>query len=408
MQNLNDDYKERLQAVAEVIQGSDELAAYLDEESHELYKVLQDTYEPLVAEIYQEVAENDPLQIKALEQVLLNPYFEGLFLPRILGYSVLRGEVNDELKYTRPQEDFKKVLHVIASSANFDQLKQRIGQTVQVGFSLSSEIWITNLLEQIENKKVRAFLQSMRHDRFRDLNERRNLLERYKKQFSKEKEYLELVSIIAHFIELNETESVHLKTALNACRSENPSFNQYYFQFLKRELKQRPSNITPEADKKFSSLLDRTNADDLVRFYNIIDTIHSKGFIHEDVLDGVNAFYSQYEGMSINNECLRLSISNLFYKVVSNLSCPEYHAFFELNKTFGAYINIFSNSAFSQDVENMCMDYVNKLLAFYKDKRSKEYQEIKKLVSSNFTELEFLSDKELVELFKIKRKKKED
>ncbi|MGB3132470.1 MAG: hypothetical protein WBB26_12380, partial [Saprospiraceae bacterium] len=135
---------------------------------------------------------------------------------------------------------------------------------------------------------------------------------------------------------------------------------------------------------------------------------HSKGFIHEDVLDGVNAFYSQYEGMSINNECLRLSISNLFYKVVSNLSCPEYHAFFELNKTFGAYINIFSNSAFSQDVENMCMDYVNKLLAFYKDKRSKEYQEIKKLVSSNFTELEFLSDKELVELFKIKRKKKED
>ena len=48
MQNLNDDYKERLQAVAEVIQGSDELAAYLDEESPELYKVLQDTYEPLV------------------------------------------------------------------------------------------------------------------------------------------------------------------------------------------------------------------------------------------------------------------------------------------------------------------------------------------------------------------------
>ena len=134
MQNLNDDYKERLQAVAEVIQGSDELAAYLDEESPELYKVLQDTYEPLVSEIYQEVAENDPLQIKALENVLLNPYFEGLFLPRILGYSVLRGEVNDDLKYTRPQEDFKNILQVIASSANFDQLKQRIGQTVQVGF----------------------------------------------------------------------------------------------------------------------------------------------------------------------------------------------------------------------------------------------------------------------------------
>ena len=124
------------------------------------------------------------MQIKALENVLLNPYFEGLFLPRILGYSVLRGEVNDDLKYTRPQEDFKNILQVIASSANFDQLKQRIGQTVQVGFSLSSDIWISNLLDQIENKKVRAFLQSMRHDRFRDQNERKTLVERYRKQFA--------------------------------------------------------------------------------------------------------------------------------------------------------------------------------------------------------------------------------
>lgn len=462
MQNLNDDYKERLQAVAEVIQGSDELAAYLDEESPELYKVLQDTYEPLVSEIYQEVAENDPLQIKALEKVLLNPYFEGLFLPRILGYSVLRGEVNEDLKYTRPQEDFKNVLQVIATSANFDQLKQRIGQTVQVGFSLSSDIWISNLLDQVENKKVRAFLQSMRHDRFRDQNERKTLLERYKKQFahynfytaefpetvnelkvefgalksfllnrikfnskhdsysneihaiitkkqfSKEQEYLELLAIISHFIHLNPNENEHLKKALNDCRKENPNFNQHYFQFLKKELKQANSAMSPASDKKFSDLLDRSISDDLVRFYNIIDTIHSKGFIHEDVLDGVNAFYSQYEGMSINNECLRLSMINMFAKVVNNLTCPEYHSFFELNKTFGGYINIFSNSAFNQEVEGMCMEYVNKLLAFYKDKRSKEYQEIKKLVSSNFTELEFLSDKELVDLFKIKRKKKED
>ncbi len=333
---------------------------------------------------------------------------------------------------------------------------------MQVGFSLSSDIWISNLLDQIENKKVRAFLQSMRHDRFRDQNERKTLVERYrkqfahynfytaefpetvnelkvefgalksfllnrikfnskhdsysheihsiitKKQFSKEQEYLELLAIISHFINLNPTENEHLKKALNDCRKENPNFNQHYFQFLKKELKYSNSEMTPASDKKFSDLLDRSISDDLVRFYNIVDTIHSKGFIHEDVLDGVNAFYSQYEGMSINNECLRLSIINMFAKVVNNLTCPEYHSFFELNKTFGGYINIFSNSAFNQEVEGMCMNYVNKLLAFYKDKRSKEYQEIKKLVSSNFTELEFLSDRELVDLFKIKRKKKED
>ncbi|MBK9108492.1 MAG: hypothetical protein IPM92_09005 [Saprospiraceae bacterium] len=46
----------------------DELAAYLEEETVELYKVLQEVYEPMVAEIYQEVAEQHPLQLPELEK----------------------------------------------------------------------------------------------------------------------------------------------------------------------------------------------------------------------------------------------------------------------------------------------------------------------------------------------------
>jgi hypothetical protein len=79
MQELELDYKERLQAVAEVIQSSDELAAYLEEETPELYKTLQEAYEPLVAEIYQEVADDHPLQILELEKVLLNPFLKACF-----------------------------------------------------------------------------------------------------------------------------------------------------------------------------------------------------------------------------------------------------------------------------------------------------------------------------------------
>ena len=184
MQSLLQDYKERLQGVAELIQGSDELVAYLEEETPELYKVLQEVYEPYIGEIYQEVADNHPLQLPEMEQVLLNPFFEGLFQPRILGYSILRGELNDQIKYTRPQEPFKHILLAIANSTNFDVIRQRIGQTVQLGFALSSDIWIANLLDKIENKKVKTFLQSMIHDRFREVEERRNLLARYKKQFT--------------------------------------------------------------------------------------------------------------------------------------------------------------------------------------------------------------------------------
>lgn len=153
MQSLLQDYKERLQGVAELIQGSDELATYLEEETPELYKTLQDAYEPLIAEIYQEVADKHPLQLPELELVLMNPFFEGLFLPRILGYNVLRGEINDQIKYARPQEAFKKILLAIANSTNFDAIRQRIGQTVQLGFALSSDIWIANLLDKVDNKK---------------------------------------------------------------------------------------------------------------------------------------------------------------------------------------------------------------------------------------------------------------
>lgn len=460
MQDLLQDYKERLQAVAEIIQGSDELAAYLEEESTELYKNLQEAYEPLIAEIYQEVAEQHPLQMPEVEKALLNPYFEGLFLPRILGYSVLRGEINDQLKYIRPQESFKKFLLAIASSTNFDVIRQRIGLTVQLGFALSSDIWIANFLEQIDNKKVKAYFQSMIHDRFRDLDERRNLFARYQNQFShynflyakfpqnstelqaeakslnhflrdrisfkskhdsyideihkliarkefyKEAEFIEIIGIISNFIHLNSSETQHLSNALNACRYENPQFNNLYFKFLCRSYK-NDLQFGADADRKVFSLLNKNEGDDLVRYYNLMNTVHDKGFVHDDSLDAVNAFYSQYEGMSINNECLRLAVLQLFKNVVHHLTEEEYISFFDMMKVFHNYMNVFSNSLFNQETKSMCMDYVRKLLAHYKDKRSKEYQEIKKSVSSYFVELEFLTEKEVIDLFKIKRKKKE-
>ncbi|MBK9108491.1 MAG: hypothetical protein IPM92_09000 [Saprospiraceae bacterium] len=80
--------------------------------------------------------------------------------------------------------------------------------------------------------------------------------------------------------------------------------------------------------------------------------------MHEDTLDVVNAFYSQYEGMSINNECLRLAVLQLFSKVITNLTEPEYHNFFELLRTLYNYMNVFGNSAFDQETKGLCMDYV--------------------------------------------------
>ncbi|MBK9270077.1 MAG: hypothetical protein IPM48_00635 [Saprospiraceae bacterium] len=456
-QELELDYKERLQAVAEVIQSSDELAAYLEEETPELYKALQEAYEPLVSEIYEEVAKDHPLQLIALETVLLNPFFEGLFLPRILGYTVLRGEINDQVKYSRPQEHFKEVLVAIANSANFDMIKQRIGQTVQLGFSLSSDIWLASLLDRIENKKVKSFLQSMIIDRFRDPKERLGFFQRYKKQFShynyltcnfpstigelkveeeslrnfllnrishqlphqnyipfilqliarkefhREAEFLEIIAITANFIDLGTEGNEQLMQVIN--QNRNSTFNNMYFSFLKKSYKEGII-FGASADQKFYQMLDNNIIDDLFKYYRLLDTIHSKGFVHEDSMDAVSAFYSQYEGMSINNECIRLNLLQQFRKVVENLTEPEYHAYFEICRTFAMYMNIFDHSAFNNELKILGMTYVRKLLEFYQDKRSKEYQDVKKFVSSAFVEYEFLTDKEVAELFKVKRKAK--
>ncbi len=460
-QSLDQDYKERLSEVASLIQNSEELALYLEEETAELYKVLQETYEPLIAEIYQEVAENNPLQILEMEKVILNPAFEGLFLPRILGYSVLRGTINPEtVKYNRPQEHFKEVILSIANSTNFEVIKQRIGQTIQVGFALSSDIWIASLLDKIDNKKVKAFFQSMRNVRLSDLNERSNLLIRYSNQFThynyfcasfpttvaelqveeqslknfllkriefnckhdsytkelhklmsqkefyNEAEFVDFLSIASNFIELGQEEDAHLAKVLNEVRQTNPQFNQLYFAFLKKGYKEG-MKFGAKSDLKFGSMLDKNIQDDLGKYYKLMETIHHKGFVHEDSLDAVSAFYAQYEGMSQINECLRLSIAYQFQQVVENLTEAEYHSFFDICKNFALYMNVFDNSAFNQELESMSMKYVRKLLEFYKDKRSKEYQDIKKFVSSTFAEFEFLTEKEVVDIFKIKRKKKE-
>ena len=85
---------------------------------------------------------------------MLDEQFEGLYLPKVLGYSVLRGRVNEKVKYFRPQNHFKNVLEAIINSSNFEVIKQRVGQSIQIGFAFSSDIWITNIIEKVNNKKA--------------------------------------------------------------------------------------------------------------------------------------------------------------------------------------------------------------------------------------------------------------
>ena len=52
------------------------------------------------------------------------------------------------------------------------------------------------------------------------------------------------------------------------------------------------------------------------------------------------------------------------------------------------------------------MAYIKKLLKRFTDKRGKDYQDVKKFVSTTFIDFGFLKEKEVVELFKTRRKRK--
>lgn len=459
MHSLDKKYSDRLDNIKTSIQESEELSAYLDSEEIEDYKALQDKFEPEIAELHKEVTNNFPLQTLPLEKEILDAGLEGLFIPRILGYSVLRGELNENMKYVRPQNHFRRILRTICESANFDLIKQRIGQSVQMGFALSSDIWVTGFISDIDNKKIRTYLQNLLSTRFRDPVIRQGAYERYKKQFTnmnyltvdipsnkaeltnrinnlerfleardemklphesyeaelialidqkdlrETREFVRLASTLMKLEGLSENVSSKVATVINSLRKDYPRFNEVYFDLQEERLSEL-SEINVTYDRTMAKILDSSIDDEMLRFYQLMEIMHSKGYIHEETIEDVRKFYNNHEGLSTINQCLRLTVSGYFAKLLSNLEVDDYQDYFELSKIFGIYINLFSNEAFNQRVKRANLAYIKRLLKHYTDKRSKDYQEIKKFVSIAFIDMGFLSEKEVVELFKTRRKRK--
>ena len=459
MKKLDKKYQKQLDEIADAIQNSEELKNYLEEEEEEYYQTLRDNNEPAILKIYEEVAVSNPLQILGFEKAVMDDKFEGLFLPRILGYSVLRGVISDHYKYLRPQAHFEEILLAICNSSNFDYIRKRIGQTIQMGFALSSDIWVTNLVNKISNKRIRYFLQSQQLPKYRDQRDRASDLFRYKNQFrndhyhtavfpttlselkilfpsvrkflyhriqasldnssfieemkafldnkafQKTPEYIEFLGLYSQFFELSKPDLAHLMTAFNHIRSSDADFEEKWFKFL-ISTKETKLRIDAKADERISLILDKKIKDDLTKYYNLLDIIHGKGYLNEESIEAVNVFYIQHEGLSDINHCVRQTIMNYISTFMTNIDVQDYPEYFELSKIFPIYMDIFSNQQFNYELKELCLKYVKKLLKKYTDKRGKDYQDIKKFVKTNFVDLGFMKEKELVEFFKTRRKKK--
>ncbi len=456
---LEQAYIDALDDLIKQIQESDELATYLESEEEEGYQALREVYEPLLAELYKLVADNDPLQITSLEIAMLDERLEGLFLPKILGFSVLRGAINEDVRYFYPQEQFRQILLAICHSSNFEWIRKRIGQTIQIGFGLSSDIWVTNLIQENTNKKIRQFLESQKIERYHDLEPRKEAYRRYAGQFKDEVfftadfpttlpdlrryfpslrnflgkriqldlnnesilapiydmvrntdfqgayEHNYLLSMFLNFFDAPVESRNQAGKIFNKLRKDDPEFNEHYFGIL-AELHHSQYNVSAESDRQVASIVDNTIKDDITAYYELVEIIHSKGYVHPDAIEAIQTFYGQHQGVSRVNECVRLTVYGYLRKFLSNLEPSDYPELFEISKIYSAYFQVFDNEHFKQDVKILNMKYVKKLIKVYTDKRGKDYQDIKRFVRATFTDLGFLTEKEIVEVFKTRRKKK--
>jgi len=457
MEALNKQYKDKLEALKTAVSESELLQVYLDTEEEADYKALQEAFEPALDDLHAEIANADPMQLIDFEKQLLDDKLEGLFLPRILGYSVLRGDIDENIQYRFSQNHFRDILLQICYSMNFDYIKNRIGQTIQIGFALSTNIWVTDLMDGIPNKNIKRFLQTQRSIEIRDYDKRKIAFDAYRRQFVKfnfltanfpedvvslkkvgkhlqkfllhragedfdnkslmpyldkflkkedfvfEPEFIRICMVLGMYFDLDKKTEKQLKTIFDKLRKEKDNFENEFFEFYLEFIDDK-AHFKRDAVSNLSTLIDNSSKDELSQFFDLMKEVYEKGYVHEDSVNSIRKYYNQRMGLSDQNRCLRHAITNRFSKVLNMLGEEEYAEYFELNKVFGLYMDVFANEKFNQAIKYISLAYIKRLLKFFTDKRGKDYQDIKKFVSTAFLEYKFYDEKEIANLFKTRRR----
>ena len=343
MYELNDTYKAHLDSIAEAIQASPVLAQYLEEEEDEYYEALKAEFEPQIEAAHEQINHYSPFEIESFERYLLDDRFEGLFLPRVLGYSVLRPQINEMFYYSRQNDHFGQILSYIAGNVNFDQLRSRIGQAVQVGFALSSDIYVTGLIDEIPTKRVRQFLLSQKADNARTPEGRKQIFQRYQRQFRSRnyqyapfplaenelishtdhmvdfllyrvsqaemnndalpgplydlatnedfkgrKEIIEPILIYGAYLDPEGEAQQAIKEVMSRERKANPQrVNDQVLAFLLR-LKNDPTITFGQVEElSLGEIIDRDIEDDLTAYFNLTDKIHNDGYTEPEVQEAI-------------------------------------------------------------------------------------------------------------------------
>ena len=464
VQPLDDKYKKLLDKIALAIEKSPEWVQLLEHEDEETYKELRKKFEPYLAKVHHAVAVEAPLQLFELEDLMLDDRFAGLFLPRILAYTILRGSINDNYKFVRPVDRFEKVLRAIVQSPNFEFIVPRIGQTIELGFALSSNVWVNNFIESITQPRIQKSLQQYIRLKYKELRARKSLYHRYKRQFKNYiyettpfpenarefallyqdiirflkarqsrglnhtsyilelnaivqspayhelDEYIPVLYTLVNYITYDDSFEKNLADVFNALRKKRKDLSSKYFEEHLKNLQEGIDDLK-KLDERVYKLLDKNIKDDLLAFYEVMHFIHTEGYLKEATIEAINTFYQSYPILSDINESLRMAVFNLFRQYVDRLNEEDYIEFFEFHTRFRQYIDIFQKETFRNSIKKLCYDYLRRTLLYYRrledvNKSKEAMKELKRLVKQWYSDqgFGFFKDKEINALFSTKRK----
>jgi len=229
-------------------------------------------------------------------------------------------------------------------------------------------------------------------------------------EFASHQEILKPLAIYGAYFTPTEEGKPEVIATLNRERKADPEGTaDFILGFILSLKNDKATPFGPEQEKQLGNIVDRSIEDDLSAYFNLTDKIHADGFASPDVQEAISEEQPKHSGLSNFNENVRQSIYGYFAKLAGGLGTQEadYLEWFEMSgKLIPAYIKVFGNESFNQQLRGLARKYTKELLKVYTNKRGKDYRDIKKTTMTTWMDYGFMTEKQLKEFFKTPRKKK--
>lgn len=448
-------YSKRLDAVKKFLSDSAEYQAYLESEEREEYKAVADKVEPYLQSLYNEIAEKNPMEIIEFEEILTDEALEGIFVDKLMYFTILRASVDENYRFERSQERLEELILFAAQSSSFEAMQRSLLLPVRLAFSLSSGIWGNKVIGKIKNKSAREFFQRQFGEATRDDHARavqyRSLKKRFKEikyqsasvptdninwktefadfrnflvdrigaghdnttvkaslyeflendAFKGTDEQIELLCIFIHFIELDDEDFDKVETVLNELR-KGEGFDESYFGILLKVMKM---DMPIDLDRIgiINDLLDTDHKDSLLGFYELLTNFSVKDFMDEEIVESVEIFSGRHRELSPIMTCFKhLLIRIIDAEVVKHLN-DDYTQLFQSMHIYDGLAEAFLEKSYRQDIKEILVEYMKSLM-FYFEKGSTEYKAIKAMVMDAPVKNNFVTTKEVRALYRAQLK----